>query len=327
MSGLISRPHRRLALAAVALVILGLLTACGAPSRSGVAPAPAKNAHDSAVQAQKPAAGPAVTAGREAAGSPGGGQPLPPLPRSGTNLLDRQVIKNAELTLKVEDVTGAVRQVELAVDAVLGIVADSTLAGISPSDRRAQMTLRVPSRQFSSFLAHLEELGEVDAHRIYTTDVTGEFVDLRARLDSATEHEQRLRAIMSRAASVDELLKLESELARVRAEVESLTGRLNVLQDRVEFSTIQLTLLSGSKKPAAAAPGIWSRARAAFLDMSRLVGTFTGDVFIFAIGALPLVAYADAAALPVWFIWARLRRRLVPRPPAAGQENRRIDAP
>lgn len=40
--------------------------------------------------------------------------------------------------------------------------------------------------------------------------------------------------------TVEDVLAVEKELERVRGDIESLTGRLNYLDDRVEFSTINI---------------------------------------------------------------------------------------
>jgi hypothetical protein len=47
---------------------------------------------------------------------------------------------------------------------------------------------------------------------------------------------------MNKATDVKDMLEIESELARVRGEIESYTGQLNFLENRIDYSTITVDL-------------------------------------------------------------------------------------
>jgi hypothetical protein len=77
-------------------------------------------------------------------------------------------------------------------------------------------------------------------------DVTAQFIDLGARLRSATEEEARLIELLDIAESVTDVLIIESELGRVRFEVERFQGQLNFLTSRVELSSLTVSLFPPS---------------------------------------------------------------------------------
>lgn len=172
------------------------------------------------------------------------------------------------------------------------------------------VVLRVPSPRFAGVLTALEELGLVQQRRIGGQDVSEEFVDLQARVRNLERHEQRLLSFMDRATKVSDLLAIEQELARVRGEIEGLTGRLRMLGNRVELATIDVEL---RQKPAKTSGGFWDvgatldRIQAAFLNTVRQVlAVLEGAIVV--VSALTPVLILGAA---VWLLLRRLRARTI----------------
>lgn len=340
------RGTRALARTALALALAGALAGCGgkqAPAQPAGRGAPREQAlaaKTSAAYDASPAGGPAVVAAAPAAPAPSQeSQTAQPaerraavLPPSGTRLTQQKIIKNAELSIEVKDVAEAIDQVTRAADTMFGVVTDSQLAGgdAAPGkgERRATLTVRVPGDHFNEFLVRVQEFGKLLHHRVYTEDVSGQFVDLEARQQSALRHEQRLLDIMARASTVDELLKLENELSRVRGEIESITGRLNLLKDRVEFSTFRLTLIeAAAARPADPKPKtVWQQAIEAFLAGAKALGEFAASLIVFAFGVAPAAFAVGVMALLLWPLARRLRgpgQRLAP----AGPTGTKAPAP
>jgi hypothetical protein len=107
---------------------------------------------------------------------------------------------------------------------------------------QAHLTIRVPQDQFFPALERLEGLGEVRSRNVGSEDVSERFIDLEARLRSSLREEESLLNLLSRANQVSEVLTIERELSRVRAEIERLQGQLNFLERRVELATISISL-------------------------------------------------------------------------------------
>lgn len=153
----------------------------------------------------------------------------------------RQVIRQASLSVEVEDVAAAVAQARGIVESLGGFVEQMSRSG-DVERQRATMTLRVPQGQFFSALDRIEGLGEVQSEQVGSEDVTEEFIDLEARLKSAQREEESLLSLLERTESVTEILTVERELTRVRSEIERLQGRLNFLERRVDLATIVVSL-------------------------------------------------------------------------------------
>ena len=161
----------------------------------------------------------------------------------------RQIVSTAELTIAAESVERAVSRARNIAEDLGGFVEQLSSAG-GAEPPRADLTLRVPQPQFFPALERLESLGEVQFRTLGQEDVTAQHIDLSARLKSAIREEQSLLALLERSGSVAEILAVERELARVRAEVERWQGQRNFLERRVELASIRLTLLPPGLGPA-----------------------------------------------------------------------------
>ena len=154
---------------------------------------------------------------------------------------ERQIISSASLSMQVEQVQSAVNDVRAIAEGLGGFVGQLSFSG-SEEYQQATMAIRVPQGQFFSALDRIKTLGKVHNENLGSEDVTEQFIDLEARLNSAKREEESLLALFTRVETVSEILTVERELSRVRSEVESLQGRLNFLERRVELATIAVSL-------------------------------------------------------------------------------------
>ena len=74
-------------------------------------------------------------------------------------------------------------------------------------------------------------------------EVSAQYVDLQARTRSARATEQRLIELLgTRTGKLEDVLDAERELARIRAEIESMQGQSAVLVHQVNYATVQVEL-------------------------------------------------------------------------------------
>ncbi len=181
-------------------------------------------------------------AGDTVAAVSSGGVPGEPAPSpNATQAVGRMVIHSGNISISVDDVPATVDQVRVIAESSGGFVEQLSRTG-EGSDQFATLTIRVPRDQFFTILDRIGALGEVRDEFVSSDDVTEQFIDLEARLRSATHEEARLVELLGSAETVADLLVIERELGRVRTEIERLQGRLNFLSSRVELSTITVSL-------------------------------------------------------------------------------------
>lgn len=170
---------------------------------------------------------------------------------------DRLIIRNKALRIEVKAVAAAVDQIKAAAkkhDAVITNMQIASDSGSpiyryedsgSPSDGApllGYVTVRVPADAFSAFVDEVSAIGTVRYQAETSDDVTQQHVDMKARLDNLRAEEKRLREFFNAAKNVSEMLAIESELARVRGEIESMDAQVKYLERQAAMATVTIDL-------------------------------------------------------------------------------------
>jgi len=180
--------------------------------------------------------------------NPSGGTVFGPINSNSTDsnsdVLDtigKQVISQASVSLEVNTVSTALSQVETMVQNLGGSV-DSMSSNGEQNQEQATVTIRVPQDQFLTALDKLQSLGTVQNQNITSQDVTQQYIDLQAQLNSAQLEEQSLQAILAKATTVSDEIAIQEQLTQVIAQAENLQGQINYIQNQVDMATITVTL-------------------------------------------------------------------------------------
>src|SRR5205809_1054811 len=290
---------RKLALLIAAPLLL--VTACSAAgtttqgrSSEGAAPAPA------AVDSVSAISGNAATA-------PDKG--IPTVVVSG----DRNLILTAKIDMRSKDPWATSDRAQAIASGLGGDVLNLTQNGTADT-RSASLTIRVPSSRVDDALQALKSLdGEVQTSGVSAQDVTDQFVDLQARLTAKQAEEQRYLAILNRASTIDEILKVDASLGNVRTQIEQLTAQINSIKGRTEFSTISMSISTLTALPGDTTSKAWDPAKTvgrALAALGAMMQVFA-DIVIWLIvfGWLPLLAFA------ILIFATRMRRPTAPTAP------------
>lgn len=158
-------------------------------------------------------------------------------------LQKRKIIFNATIALRVDDLDEAFNQLFRLVEESGGYISSSSAHGNAGSARASEWTMRIPGARFSGFTNNVTGLGEVVTNMMTSQEVTSEFHDLEARIRNKQQEEKRLQDYLDNStAKLDDILKVEKEITRVRGEVESMQGRIRVLADLTSLSTVTVRM-------------------------------------------------------------------------------------
>jgi hypothetical protein len=301
----------RLGLAAVSAALAGTLIGCSAGSDSAgsgsansgsAGSGSAAGVADSGVVAPAPVASPGESAPDAAT-------------RTDTVTVQPALIRTAQLTVVVADVTGTAGEAGSTARAAGGVVAGDDRSG-SGTDAHATLVLKVPPGRMDAVLDQLSRLGTEQSRTSSTQDVTEDVADIGSRVATMQASIARVRAILSRAEKIGDVVSVEGELSKRTTELESLQARQRALAGQVDYATITLQLRA---KPAAATtPPV---------DRGGFVGGLTDgwDAFTATVGALltglgavlPFLLVLIPAALAARWALGALRRRSVSAAPIA----------
>jgi hypothetical protein len=155
-------------------------------------------------------------------------------------VVERKLIRTGDLSFEVEDVLETKKSVNEICNTLKAFSSNESQNNL---DDRIQLfqTIRVPAERFDELVAQLEKLAvRIENKSINTQDVTEEFIDVEARLATKKSLEERYREILKQAKTVADIVSIESQIATVRADIESMQGRMNYLKNQVAFSTLQV---------------------------------------------------------------------------------------
>jgi hypothetical protein len=235
----------------------------------------------------------------------GSGQPASPT----SNALKRLVIREATLKLRTPRPNKLVQAAPGLAQRFDGFVVKSELSRVGETSVEANVVLRVDAERLDSALAELRKLGEVLSESVTGEDVTAEFVDVEARLKAKRVLEERLLAIAAASSKVDDMLKVESELARVRGEIEQLEGRSRYLEQSARLSSIHVTAVSPSQPNEAAGESFGSKMSKAWSHAGTGATEVLAGLVVLAGVLVPLVLVALLVVTPVVIARRRWKRR------------------
>jgi hypothetical protein len=159
----------------------------------------------------------------------------------GAPIDDARIIRTGTIDLEVGDVSLALIKARDGIRALGGYIGASTTQdqGESPV---ASITYRVPALQWEAALDLLRTISgtgtKVIAERTEAVEVTGQVVDLEARIRNLRASETALQAIAAQAVRISDVLEVQRELSNVRGQIEQLTAQLTDLEDRAAFATL-----------------------------------------------------------------------------------------
>lgn len=248
------------------------LAACGADSTNDKLYMEAEETATMSFADEEPMAAPAAASLSMMAGEDAPQRkrmPTEPVDNTSTHQTDK-IIKTGGMGIVVADYDKGMNQLRDLVKAQQGYIS-------SENEQRNKyrisnnLTIRVASDGFDALLNEVGTIAkELKYKHVNLQDVGEEYADMEARLKAKKEVEKRYLDVLQQARTVKDILEVERQLGMVRAEIESMEGRLKYYDNKVAYSTINLELSQELEPPAPV--------RAGFLNklLKALSGGWTG---------------------------------------------------
>lgn len=244
---------------------------------------------------------------------------------------DAKIIRIGSIDLEVKDVPTALRMARDAIVALGGYVGGSNTSNFDDQPR-AQITYRIPTDHWEDALDMLRNLNgqttKVVTEQTEAFDVTGQVIDIEARIRNLRASETALQRIAEEAVRIADVLEVEARLTDLRGQIEQLTAQLEGLNDRATYATLTATFTTPVIAVEAASkewqPSTTVDEAAASL-ISILQGLATAGIWLLIVWVPVLLVLGLLVGLGIW-IARRLgpgRRRggqgLPPTPPLPGE--------
>ncbi len=230
-------------------------------------------------------------------------------PASSTETSDRNIpvtgrmlIKDYYLQFETADFDKANKEISSLTNKFGGFIENSDIK-TEKGAKWGVLNIRIPSDKLGEFVSKAKEVAdEVTDERISSEDITEQYIDVKARLENKKKVEEQFRDLLKRANTVDEVIRVEKELAEVRAEIESAEARMKYFENAVKLSKVTLEIYEPETRENAK-PGYIRIIKNSFNTGIRGFFYVSGFLIIFIISAIPvlfigyLIFKATASAL------------------------------
>ncbi len=158
----------------------------------------------------------------------------------------RKIIREGTVKFETHDVNGTNKFISDIAKELKGYISKDEIQDYSDKVEH-NLVIRIPVGQFDLLLSKISShAGNLESKSINSRDVTEEYVDVEARLNTKSVLEKRHKELLNQAKNVTEILSIEKELGKLREDIESVEGRLRYLKDNISMST--LTVIYYQKK-------------------------------------------------------------------------------
>lgn len=238
----------------------------------------------------------------------------PPPNDAKASVMQRMIIRTANLSMIVDDTSGTIAKITAAADSVGGYVSDSRVWR-DGEQLRGAITLRIPADRLSVALGVVRKLAvRINSESVGSQEVTQEYVDLQSQLRNLEAAEVELRQLMTtirqNSKKAAEVLEMYQQLNSVRSQIEQIKGRMRYLSQMSAYAVLQIDLVPNALAKPVVEPG-WqplvivkdaSRALVEALQSAAVAAIWFG------IYVLPIVTFLGLLLLLGWKFLGRFVR-------------------
>ena len=216
---------------------------------------------------------------------------------------DRLVIQESSVSLLVNNVRETSNKIVSYVEDQGGYMVDTRLT--HPEEAAyGTVTVRVPSEKLQEALTFFRSVAvKATSEHLKGWDVTDEYVDIEARLETLNKTKVKFEDILEKATKVEDILRVQREIISLQDQIDRLKGRQQYLEKTVQMAKVTLHLSTDELALPYAPSDAW-RPRVIFkMAVRSLIRTLrkAGS------GLIWLVAYA-VIWIPVLVIYLLIKR-------------------
>ena len=245
----------------------------------------------------------------------------------------RKLIKTVNILAETEDFDTLVPGLQKQVEALGGYIEYISVYDVHSSyvedqqvkQRCANVTARVPKEKLDGFLAQVGEQTNITSRSENVEDVTLQYVDLESHKKALVTEQERLLALMEKAETVEDIIAIEGRLSEVRYQLESMESQLRTYDNRIDYSTVELSITEVRKYSPPQEATVWQRIQSGFMKSLDDIGFGIRDFAIRFVIDIPYIvlwlAVIAVAVIVVRILWKVWKKRRAKRVAARGEKG------
>jgi len=240
---------------------------------------------------------------------------------------ERMVVKNASLSIAVDDPPAVMERISKMADEMGGFVVSANLyqttldSGVEVP--HASISIRVPAEKLDEAMSRIkaETQQPVMTENISSQDVTADYTDLQSRLRNQEAAEKQLQQILDKATKPEDVLSIFNQLTQVREQIELIKGQIQFYEQSAALSMISTELYAN----AAVQPvtiggwqpkGVAKQALQALVNTLKFLANAAIWIFILVLPVLIVVLLPPVVIILLVLRW-RNRRKAKSKPVVA----------
>ncbi|MDF2931748.1 MAG: hypothetical protein K0R36_1079 [Chryseobacterium sp.] len=154
----------------------------------------------------------------------------------------KKVIKNGEMEIQVGEIKKAQNQVSEILKKNKAYI-QSERFNNNDTAENLNLTIRVPHQNFDALINSFSNgVGSVLSKNISSDDVTEEYTDVSIKLENKKIYLEKYRDMLRGAKTTKDMLEIQENIRELEDEIDVSEGRLRFIDDRVNYSTLELML-------------------------------------------------------------------------------------
>lgn len=154
----------------------------------------------------------------------------------------KKIIKNGDMGIAVANINEAKTKVDGILKKQNAYIQSETFRNTETSEE-LDFVIRVPYQNFDQLISSFSEgIGAVEYKNISSEDVTEEYTDVAIKLENKRIYLEKYRDLLKNAATTKDMLEIQENIRKLEDEIDVAEGRLRFIDDRVNYSTLRLSL-------------------------------------------------------------------------------------
>ena len=223
--------------------------------------------------------------------------------------VQQKLVYTSRLTVDTTDFDAYVEAVRQKVSELGGYIEQSEINGDAENGGRGlYMTIRVPADKRNELTDTAKSNAKVRSQSESVEDVTLEYVDVQSHIEALQTEQQTLLGLLEKADSIETTLAIQNQLTDVRYQLESYTSRLKVMQNQVDYSTLELSAYEVNRVTATEKDTFLTRLKDRFVGSLTALGNGCENVVLFILGELPILAAFGVVVVVIVLIVRRVKK-------------------
>lgn len=168
--------------------------------------------------------------------------PQPPVAPKKIDTISKKVIKNGHMRIQVGDIKKAQNQVADILKKNNAYIQTEQFQN-TDVDENLDLVIRVPHKNFDALINSFSDgVGSVLSKNISSDDVTEEYTNVSIKLANKKIYLEKYRDMLRSASTTKDMIEIQETIRELEDEIDVAEGRLRFIDDRVNYSTLNLGL-------------------------------------------------------------------------------------